>query len=66
MSMEQIQKQHQEGLAKLGVLYSQKESIESQIKNLKEQLLQLEAIQSYAASSQPEPTATSEAPGEGE
>ena len=66
MSMEQLQKQHQEGLAKLGVLYSQKESIESQIKNLKEQLLQLEAIQSHAASSQPAPTATSEAPGEGE
>ena len=65
MDIEQVKQQHKEGLSKLGVLFSQKESIEEQIKSLKSQLLQLEAVQQWAESSQQQPTApASPAPGD--
>jgi hypothetical protein len=66
MDIEQVKKQHQEGLAKLGVLLSQKEQLEGQVKDLKSQLLQLEAIQQWAESNPPASTASAEASEGGE
>lgn len=48
MTLEQVKKQHAEGLAKLGVLLSQKQTVEDQVQQLRQQLLQLEAIQQFA------------------
>lgn len=50
MDIAQVKAQHEKGMAQLGALLSQKESVDEQVKNLKSQLLQLEAIMKYAES----------------
>lgn len=58
MNIEDVKSKHQEGLAQLAVKLSQKETLEQQIKDLRSQLLQLEAVMQYdAASSRQESTA---------
>lgn len=59
MNIEDVKKQHQEGLAQLAVRFSQRREIDKQIKDLRNQLLQLEAVMQYdAASSRQESTAS--------
>jgi hypothetical protein len=62
MDLAQVEKQHHEGLAKLGILYSQSENLDNQIKDLKSQLLQLEAIKQFSVSSQSKSTGDAVAP----
>lgn len=64
MDIQAVEAQHKEGLGKLAVALIQKENMEKQIENLRSQLLQLEAVMQFSASSQPKSTEPVAAPGE--
>lgn len=66
MDIKEVEAQHKEGLAKLAVALTQKDNTEKQIESLRNQLLQLEAVMQFSASSQPKSTEPVAAPGEGE